>query len=264
VTVPGFFLDRDLVTNAQFARFVAETGHVTLAQRPPDPRKYPDASPERLAPGSAVFRQPAVAVELRDVYAWWTYVAGASWRHPQGPGSSLEGLADHPVVHVAYEDALAFARWAGKELPTEAEWERASRGGLDGADYVWGAEMKPGGRVLANTWQGEFPWQRDEGAPATWTTPVGTYPPNGYGLRDMAGNVWEWTSDLFRPHHGRERGCCARLDAEASIPRRVIKGGSFLCSPSYCHRFRPAARIGQPVDTSTCHLGFRCVVRPRG
>ncbi len=263
-SIRGFYLDRCVVTNAQFARFVAETGHVTLAERPPDPLAYPDASAERRVAGSAVFEQPAAPGDLRDPYSWWRYVAGASWRQPRGPGSSLEGLAEHPVVQVAYEDALAFARWAGKDLPTEAEWELAARGGLDGADYVWGDDMTPGGRTLANTWRGDFPWQRDEGSPEAWTTPVGSYPPNGYGLRDMAGNVWEWTADVFRPNHGPQRACCGQVDEEASASRRVIKGGSFLCSPTYCHRFRPAARLGQPIDTSTCHLGFRCAIRPPG
>ncbi len=222
-----------------------------------------------------MFAKAPHRVDLRDHYNWWVYTAGADWRHPRGPQSSLEGLANHPVVHVAYEDAEAFATWAGKDLPTEAEWEFAARGGLDGAEYAWGDEFTPGGRHLANTWQGEFPWQNLLEDGHEWTAPVGSFPGNGYGLFDMAGNVWEWTTDWYQDH-GRIRKACCTLDnprggepaasldprtPEIRIPRKVMKGGSYLCAPNYCRRYRPAARMAQAIDTSTCHLGFRCVVR---
>jgi formylglycine-generating enzyme required for sulfatase activity len=274
VTVDAFWIDVFAVTNEDFARFVGATGHVTLAERPADPAKYPGALPELLVPSSVVFTPPAGRVDLRDPYRWWSYVAGADWRHPRGLGSSLDGLAHHPVVHVAYEDAAAYAAWAGKELPTEAEWEYAARGGLDGAEYTWGDDFTPGGRHMANTWQGRFPVESSREDGFEHTAPVGSFPPNGYGLHDMAGNVWEWTSDFFQEHRAIRRACCglanprgATADASvdprdaARIPRRVMKGGSYLCAPSYCLRYRPAARMAQAVDTSTCHLGFRCVVR---
>jgi formylglycine-generating enzyme required for sulfatase activity len=276
VSVDGFWMDAHAVTNDEFARFVAATGHVTVAERAPDPADYPGAKPELLVPGSAVFRKPARRVDLRNPYEWWAYVPGADWRHPRGPDSSIDGLGHHPVVHVAYEDALAYARWAGKDLPTEAEWEFAARGGLDGATYAWGDEFLPGGRIMANTWQGEFPIQNLVLDGFEWTAPVGSFPPNGYGLYEMTGNVWEWTSDWYQEYGDVARSCCARTnprggERDASydprapdirIPRKVIKGGSYLCASNYCRRYRPAARIAQPVDTSTCHLGFRCVVRP--
>jgi sulfatase modifying factor 1 len=248
-SVDGFWIDRHPVTNRDFNRFVQETGHVTLAERPADPDDYPDADPALLVPSSSVFVKPKRPVGLDDAYRWWAYVPGADWRHPQGPETSAKKLSKHPVVHVAYEDALAYARWAGKELPTEAEWEFAARGGLEGATYAWGDDPVPGGRHMANTWQGEFPMRNELLDGWEWTSPVGTYPANGYGLHDMTGNVWEWTVDGFGPQ-------------DVPIPRKVTKGGSFLCAPNYCHRYRPAARMAQPVDTSTCHLGFRCVVRP--
>lgn len=276
VSVDGFWMDAHAVTNDEFARFVAATGHVTVAERTPDPADYPGAKPELLVPGSAVFRKPARRVDLRYPYEWWSYVPGADWRHPRGPDSSIDGLGDHPVVHVAYEDAEAYARWAGKDLPTEAEWEFAARGGLDGATYAWGDEFLPGGRIMANTWQGEFPIQNLVLDGFEWTAPVGSFPPNGYGLYEMTGNVWEWTSDWYQEHGDAVRSCCASTnprggERDAShdprmpdipIPRKVMKGGSYLCAPNYCRRYRPAARMAQPVDTSTCHLGFRCVVRP--
>src|SRR5690606_11055583 len=251
-------------------------GHVTVAERTPDPADYPGAKPELLVPGSAVFRKPAHRVDLRDPYQWWAYVPGANWRHPFGPDSSIEGLGDHPVVHVAYEDARAYARWSGKDPPTEAEWEFAARGGLDGATYAWGDEFLPGGRIMANTWQGEFPIQNLALDGFEWTAPVGSFPPNGYGLYDMIGNVWEWTRDEYREYGAAVCPCCASTKPRGGergasddprtpgsrIPRKVIKGGSYLCAPNYCRRYRPAARLAQPVDTSTCHLGFRCVVRP--
>jgi formylglycine-generating enzyme required for sulfatase activity len=275
VTVAGFWMDSHAVTNRDFRRFVEETGHVTLAERPADPANYPGAKPELLVPSSVVFMKPPHPVPLGNPYQWWTYVAGADWRHPQGPRSSLQGLWDHPVVHVAFEDAEAYARWCGKELPTEAEWELAARGGLEGAEFVWGDELTPGGRPHANTWQGEFPWQNLKHDGYEGTAPVGSFPPNGYGLYDMAGNVWQWTTDWYHDRHEAESPCCASVDPkggklensfdprmpEVRIPRKVIKGGSFLCAPSYCRRYRPAARMAQPVDTSACHVGFRCIVR---
>ena len=275
VTVDGFWMDRHTVTNREFDRFVQATSHVTLAERPVDPALYPGAQPELLVPSSVVFVKPAGPVDLRNAYNWWRYVAGADWRHPRGPRTSLQGLWDHPVVHVAFEDAAAYAKWAGKELPTEAEWELAARGGLDGAEFVWGDELAPNGQPHCNTWQGEFPWQNTKDDGYEWTAPVGSFPPNGYGLHEMAGNVWEWTTDWYRStHEGAESACCApsnprggkledSFDPRESIkiPRKVMKGGSYLCAPNYCRRYRPAARMAQPIDTSTCHLGFRCIVR---
>ena len=275
VTVDGFWMDQFTVTNAQFSRFVEDTNYVTSAERPPNPRDYPGAKREMLVPASVVFRRPGYKVDLRDAYQWWTYVPGASWRHPLGPGSSLRGLAKHPVVHIAFEDACAYATWSGKGLPTEAEWEFAARGGLDGTTYVWGDEFEPDGQILANTWQGDFPNENLLTDGYEWTAPVGTFPPNGYGLYDMAGNVWEWTIDWYQQHNEIEQSCCGSINPrggvaeksydprtpEVKIPRRVMKGGSYLCAPNYCQRYRPAARMAQAVDTSTCHLGFRCIVR---
>ena len=275
VAVRGFWIDTHTVTNAEFKRFVDATGHVTLAERPARAEDYPGADPELLAPSSVVFQKTAGPVDMGNPHNWWTYQRGADWRHPRGPGSSLQGLWKHPVVHVAFEDAEAYAAWAGKSLPTEAEWEFAARGGLEGAEYCWGDEFKVRGRSMANTWQGQFPWQNLLEDGYEWTAPVGSFAPNGYGLYDMAGNVWEWTTDWYQEHGCITHACCT-LDnprggsVEGSydprtpavrIPRRVMKGGSHLCAPNYCHRYRPAARMAQPVDTSTCHLGFRCVVR---
>jgi formylglycine-generating enzyme len=278
VTVGGFWMDTGPVTNAQFRRFVEATGYVTLAERPPDPADYPGARPEMLVPASTVFRQPAHRVDLRNPYNWWVYVPGANWRHPEGPPSSLKDRARHPVVHVAYEDAVAYASWAGKQLPTEAEWEFAARGALEGATYAWGEDFAPGGRQMANTWQGEFPWQNLATDGWERTAPVGRFRPNGYGLYDMIGNVWEWTTDWYQPHQAAVASCCASVDPKAlapeasydprtpnvRIPRKVIKGGSFLCAPNYCQRYRPAARMAQAVDTSTCHVGIRLIVRAPG
>jgi formylglycine-generating enzyme required for sulfatase activity len=275
VAVGAFWIDRHAVSNRDFARFVEATGHVTLAEKPADPADYPGADPAMLAPASVVFVPPPGRVDLRNHYNWWQYVAGADWRHPRGPDSSLEGLDDHPVVHVAYEDALAYAQWMGKDLPTEAEWEFAAKGGRDGTEFAWGDELVPEGRHMANTWQGEFPWQADPADGFLWTAPVGSFDPNGYGLYDMIGNVWEWTSDWYQEHGRIQQHACCTLqnprggERDASmdpgnpvrIPRRVMKGGSHLCAPNYCRRYRPAARMAQPVDTSTCHVGFRCVVR---
>jgi formylglycine-generating enzyme len=277
VTVDGFWMDSCLVSNAQFARFVTETGHVTLAERPLNAADFPGAPPENLVPGSMLFRKTQAAVNLRDYTNWWAWVPGTSWRHPRGPASSLEGLEDHPVVHVAYEDAEAYARAAGKELPSEAEWEFAARGGLAGKTFSWGDEHFPDGKAMANSWQGEFPWENTLVDGYEGSSPVGCFPPNGYGLYDMAGNVWEWTSDWYVPRHAGEvvKACCTPVNprvvsADQSydpaqpqfrIPRKVVKGGSHLCAPNYCLRYRPAARQPQMVDTSMNHLGFRCIVR---
>jgi sulfatase modifying factor 1 len=274
VAVDGFWIDRHPVTNAEFARFVRKTGHVTLAEQAPDPADYPGARPELLVPASTVFRNPGHPVDLRNHYNWWTYVPGADWRQPQGPGSSIRKKPDHPVVHVAWADVEAYARWVGKELPTEAEWELACRGGLEGAEYAWGDELTPGGRWMANTWQGEFPHQNLELDGYAGTAPVGRYPANGYGLYDMIGNVWEWTGDWYQAHGDAPHGCCAPVNPprrqsgpqprparRRRHPRKVMKGGSHLCAPNYCRRYRPAARMAHPVDTGTSHLGFRCVIR---
>jgi formylglycine-generating enzyme required for sulfatase activity len=277
VKVDGFWIDAKTVTNREFAKFVEATGHVTSAEKPADPKDYPGAVPELLVPSSVVFKKAPPGTGLNDHYRWWTYVAGADWRHPQGPGSSIEGLDDHPVVHVNFADAAAYAKWVGKELPSEAEWEFAARGGLEGAEYCWGDELFPGGQPMANTWQGAFPSENLLEDGYEWTAPVGSFPPNGYGLHDMAGNVWEWTTDWYQEHGKIESPCCTLENPRGGlmkhsydprqpaikIPRKVMKGGSYLCAPNYCRRYRPAARMSQPVDTSTCHLGFRCIVRRR-
>jgi formylglycine-generating enzyme len=280
VGVDGFWIDRSPVTNADFRRFVAATGHLTVAERSPDPAAYPDADPALLVPGSLVFRQPRGRVNLDDYRNWWAYVPGAEWRHPEGPGSAIAGRETHPVVHVAHADAAAYAAWAGKALPSEAEWEYAARGGLEGAVYAWGDDFAPGDRMMVNAWQGEFPWQNTRRDGYAGTSPVGVFRANGYGLYDVTGNVWEWTDDFFAPREAdaADRSCCvprnprvATPDASyaadqpgAHIPRRVIKGGSHLCAPNYCLRYRPAARQAEAVDTSTGHIGFRCIVRPAG
>ena len=280
VSVDPFWMDEHQVTVAEFRRFVKATDYVTVAERPLDPAMYPDALPSLLVPGSLVFQRTRGPVPLNDYHNWWAYVPGASWRHPEGPGSTLDGRDRHPVTHVAFEDAETYAAWAGKALPTEAEWEFAARGGLEGATYPWGNEFAPKGRMMANTWQGEFPWQNTLEDKYEGTAPVKTFPPNGYGLYDVAGNVWEWTLDFYATSHPEAAAhpCCAphnprNLSPDDSydtgmpgdhIPRRVTKGGSHLCAPNYCHRYRPAARQGEPVDTSTSHIGFRCVVRPDG
>lgn len=280
VHVDGFWIDRAAVTNAQFRRFVEETGYVTVAERPLDPTRYPGADPALLVPGSLVFRQPPHKVDLRDWRQWWAYVAGADWRHPLGPESHLAGKDEHPVVHVAYEDAEAYARWAGKALATEAEWERAARGGLAGAEFTWGDTLLPDGRLMANVWIGEFPWRSDRDDAPVGTMPVGSFPANGYGLFDMAGNVWEWTATWWSERHPDRptKACCVPQNPRGGskhrsfdphqplirIPRKVIKGGSHLCAQNYCYRYRPAARSPEMIDSSTCHLGFRCVRRSPG
>ena len=277
VKVDAFWIDRTPVTNRQFKEFVKATGHVTFAEIPPDPKDYPGALPHMLYAGSLVFTPPSRQVDLRDWSQWWTFLKGADWRHPYGPQSDINGLDDHPVVHVAFADALAYAKWVGKDLPTEAEWEFAARGGLDGAEFAWGDELTPGGKHMANTWQGEFPRQNLCEDGFARTSPVGAFPPNGYGLYDMIGNVWEWTTDWYSAKHEVDapKACCIpenpRGGPEAGsydsslpnikIPRKVLKGGSHLCAPNYCRRYRPAARHAEPVDTSTSHVGFRCVIR---
>ena len=274
VAVDGFRMDVTPVTNAAFAAFVEDTGYTTVAEREPDPDDYPGADSDDLVAGSAVFRSPDGPVSLQNPSEWWEYVPGADWRHPLGPDSSIEDKMDHPVVHVAYEDAQAYAEWAGKRLPTEAEWERAARGGLEEKQFVWGDEHVPG-QMMANTWQGEFPHENDLLDGYERTSPVGAFPANEFDLHDMAGNVWEWTRDWFSadPTAGESPACCTPTNPRgvsqeqsvdprdpSQIPRKVLKGGSHLCAPNYCFRYRPAARYPEPVDTSTSHVGFRCVV----
>jgi formylglycine-generating enzyme len=270
VTVDDFWIDEHPVTAADFRRFVRETGYTTVAERQLDPADYPDAEPELLVPGSLVFRKSSGPVSLTDFRNWWEYVPGAFWKKPGGPGTTINGRDRHPVVQVAYEDAETYAAWAGKSLPTEAEWEYAARGGLDGARFAWGDEEVPNATRMANTWQGDFPWRNSKEDGFEGTSPVKSFAPNGHGLYDMCGNVWEWTTDFFTMRHPDEveRPCCVPRNprvtspqVEEAIPRRVIKGGSHLCAPSYCLRYRPAARQGEAVDTSTGHIGFRCVVR---
>lgn len=276
VRVDSFFIDRFPVTNAEFTRFVEHTHYTTVAERPIEASQYPGAIPELCVPGSLVFRRTSGPVDLRDWSQWWAWTPGASWRHPIGPDSSINGLDDHPVVHIAFEDAQAYANWAGKALPDEAQWEFAARGGLEGKIFCWGDEMMPGGHVMANTWQGEFPWQNLMLDGYERTSPVGAFAPNGYGLYDMAGNVWEWTRDWYTatPSAPESKPCCGSPKARGPsrkhsydpaqpnvrIPRKVVKGGSHLCAPNYCLRFRPAARSPQMIETSMSHLGFRCVM----
>lgn len=280
VRVDGFWMDRYTVTNDEFCRFVAATGYATVAERPLKAEDYPGVPAENLVPGALIFQKTQGPVDVRDYRNWWAWVPGTSWRHPHGPQSSLEGLENHPVVHVADEDARAYANWAGKKLPTEAEWEFAARGGLEGAAFTWGDEDFPNGKAMANTWQGEFPWQNLKLDGFEGTAPVGSFPANGYDLHDMAGNVWEWTADWFAPRHGQGvvKSCCGPVtnprvvspdksydpaQPQFHIPRKVVKGGSFLCAPNYCLRYRPAARQPQMIDSGMSHLGFRCVIRKR-
>jgi formylglycine-generating enzyme len=263
VTVGEFWIQPRQVTNADFAEFVDATGYVTVAERPPNPDDYPDAPAENLQPGSMVFHRTSGPVDLRHMSQWWTWTPGASWRHPVGPNSSIAKRTDHPVVHVAYEDAESYAEWAGLTLPTEAEWEVAARGGLDGKAYTWGDEAEPAGQRLANYWHGDFPWRPDPGYGRTAS--VGSFPANGYGLFDMAGNVWEWTRDWYADTKEGDPCCEAgSFDPQQPqflVPRKVIKGGSFLCADNYCLRYRPAARRPQTIDTGMSHIGFRCIKR---
>ncbi|WP_276133775.1 formylglycine-generating enzyme family protein [Polluticoccus soli] len=280
VTVDGFYIDKYAVTNEDYQKFVDATGYMTVAERPLNPEDYPGALPELLVPGALVFQKADGPVDLSSYFNWWAWVPGASWRYPQGPSSSLEGREKHPVVHIAYEDAEAYANWAGKELPTEAEWEFAARGGLEGKNFTWGDDDIQMTTPMANTWQGNFPYENLAIDQFEGTSPVGSFEPNGYGLYDMAGNVWEWTSDWYvktlDESANKVKTCCTtnvnprvvspeksfdECQPDIKIPRRVIKGGSHLCAPNYCLRYRPAARQPQMIDTGMSHLGFRCIVR---
>lgn len=281
VRVDGFWMDRAEVTNAQFQEFIAATGYQTTAEQPPSleevlsqsPPGTPAPPPEALVPGALVFTPPAGPVDWRDYSQWWTWTPGASWRHPEGPGSSIEDRADHPVVQVSWYDAQAYARWAGKRLPTEAEWEFAARGGLAGKPYVWGDEP-PTSRSRANLWQGAFPHQNTAADGFLRTSPIQSFAPNGYGLYDMAGNVWEWCADWYQRDLYRQRARGGLVvnpvgperssdPARPFTPQRVQRGGSFLCHDDYCSRYRPSARHGCSPDTGMSHVGFRCVITPR-
>lgn len=281
VTVDGFYIDKYEVTNEQFGKFVNETGYITVAERPLNPEDYPGAPAENLAPGSLVFQKRNGPVDLKNYRNWWAWIPGANWKNPKGPGSSIEERQKYPVVHIAYEDAEAYADWIGKELPSEAEWEYASRGGLDGKNFTWGDEDVQYTAPMANTWQGEFPYQNLLVDEYEGASPVGSFAPNGYGLYDMAGNVWEWTSDWYVAHlddsADRYKTCCTPAinprvispdgsydvrQPQFKIPRKVVKGGSHICAPNYCLRYRPAARQPQMIDTGMSHIGFRCIVRP--
>lgn len=281
VRLDDFWIDETPVTNDQFADFVAATDHITVAEIPPDPKLYPDMLPGMDQPLSVVFHKTPMPVDTGRPDHWWHLVPGADWRHPLGPESSIVGLSDHPVVHIAWADAAAYAKWAGKGLPSEAEFEYAARGGLDGRDYAWGDELAPDGKPLANYWQGAFPHTNDLDDGFERTSPVRSFPANGYGLYDMIGNVWEWTQDWWSVQAGGKTGptpnCCAISNPrggtlrgsrdpdqpEFLIGRKVLKGGSHLCAENYCRRYRPAARHPETIDTSTSHIGFRCVVRER-
>jgi formylglycine-generating enzyme required for sulfatase activity len=293
--VTAFDIDKHPVTNRQFSEFVAATGYVTVAERALDAAEYPQLSDADRAAGSLAFRQTVGPVDLGDWRAWWIWQTGASWRHPFGPDSDITDREDHPVVQVCFVDASAYAEWAGKRLPTELEWERAARGGIDGRNYAWGDELSPGGELRANTWQGSFPYRNTGASGWVGTSPVGTFPPNEFGLVDMIGNVWEWTSSVFTPDHRAQRAAASNLlgspmpataatsdsgcgdgcmcgpsdsgkssvvSASGAIPNpavsHVTKGGSHLCAPEYCQRYRPAARSAQTEDSATTHLGFRC------
>ena len=277
MSVDGFWIDTHQVTNAQFRRFVKATGYVTVAERVPTIEEYPGALPEMLVAGSIVFKQPSVRVDLANHYNWWGWMPGADWRHPEGPESNLNGRDRHPVVQVSWEDVSAYAAWAGKEIPSEAEWEFACRGGIESLSFAWGDELAPNGKMLANYWQGDFPLVNLALDGYERTAPVGSFPPNPYGLYDMIGNVWEWTTDWFLNGHQPSSPCCgtsreeinnrnrdASIDPQAPgapTPRKVLKGGSFACAENYCRRYRPAARQNHPIDTGTNHIGFRCIVR---
>ncbi len=269
VVVNGFWMDKTEVTNAHFAEFVRATGYVTVAERPPDPKDFPQVPPEKLVPGSLVFTPPKEDVGLDNPYVWWRFVPGANWRHPEGPDSSIADRMDHPVVHVCWHDAVAYAAWAGKRLPTEAEWEFASRGGLAEKIYCWGDELLVNGRWMANIWQGRFPRENTAEDGFRGTAPVASFPPNGYGLYDMAGNVWEWCADWYRPDYyavsprNNPQGPHSSFDPlEPGVPKKVQRGGSFLCSELYCVRYKPGTRGKGAIDTGSSHVGFRCVKDP--
>ena len=259
-TVANFWIDRYAVTNAEFARFVAATHYVTDAERKPNPADYPEVPPDKLVAGGAVFTSPTGVRTMEDPMQWWAFVPGADWRHPSGPGSSIAGHDNYPVVQVSYNDALAYARWAGRALPTEEQIEYAARGGLDGKTYAWGDELTPGGKWQANSWQGDFPNLNTGDDGFTGLAPVGCFPANGYGLYDMIGNVWEWTVSLYSAA-AKDDMPMPDMPAKTPMSRvmRTIKGGSFLCAPNYCRRYRPAARQSQESGFSAMHLGFRTV-----
>lgn len=281
VQVGSFYIDKYEVTNRDYKKFVDETGYVTVAERPLNPKIYPDAKPEMLVPGALVFQKTIAPVDLKNNFNWWAWVKGASWNHPYGPGSTIEHMEEHPVVNIAYEDAETYANWLGKDLPTEAEWEYAARGGLQEKTFTWGDEDVQLSVPMANTWQGEFPWQNLLTDCYEGTSPVGSFSANGYGLFDMAGNVWEWTSDWYLGngvnHHSQTHKSRSISDfnpevispecsydhwhPQVKIPGKVIKGGSHLCAPNYCLKYRPAARQPQMINTAMNHLGFRCIVR---
>jgi sulfatase modifying factor 1 len=277
VVVDEFWVRPTTVTNREFAEFVRATGYVTVAERPLHPKDYPGAPPENLVPGSLVFTMTPGPVDLTNISQWWAWTPGACWRHPEGPTSTIDDRLDHPVVHVAHEDAAGYAEWAGESLPTEAEWEFAARGGHDGRPFVWGDEAVPGGVYLANFWQGDLPFRNSEADGFAGTAPVGSFPPNDFGLYDMAGNVWEWTDDWYAERHTEDsdKPCCIPTNPRGpnvevsydphqpqfAIPRKVVKGGSFLCADNYCQRYRPAARRAQMIDTGMSHQGFRTVAR---
>lgn len=278
VTVGGFWIDRFQVTNVKFRKFSQATGYITVAERIPTLEDYPGADPADLVAGSVVFSPPPGRVAMDDHYRWWAWRPGANWKQPEGPGSTIQGREKHPVVHLAWEDVSAYAAWAGKSIPSEAEWEFASRGGHDGWNFAWGDELAPKGKMLANYWQGEFPWQNLALDGFERTAPVGSFPPNDFGLFDMIGNAWEWTADWYAGHSEIQRSCCSCAEVDqrgasreqsidpaapgAPTPRKVLKGGSFACAENYCQRYRPAARMNHPIDTGTNHITFRCIVRP--
>jgi sulfatase modifying factor 1 len=278
VKVDSFWMDETPVTNRDFLAFVNATGYVTFAEKRLVAEDYPGAPPKNLRAGSLVFTPPTKPLQGPDITQWWVFTHGANWRHPLGRKSGIARLLDHPAVHIAFCDAEAYATWAGKQLPTEAEWEYAARGGLDQAEFAWGGALMPEGRHMANTWQGRFPVQNLSEDGFDRTSPVGSFPPNGYGLRDMIGNTWEWTTDFWASRHpdAATKPCCIPSNprngdatgsinpdlVDLAIPRRVLKGGSHLCAPNYCQRYRPAARHAQEIDTTTSHVGFRCIQRP--
>lgn len=269
VTLDGFWMDETEVTNRQFKEFVDATGYVTVAERKPDPKDFPGAPPELLVPGAIVFTPPDHKVALNNAMQWWRWQPGASWQHPSGPDSSIKDRMDYPVVQIAWEDAVAYAKWAGKRLPTEAEWEYAARGGLKGQTYGWGNDKHPKEKWMANVWSGEFPVKNTKADGFVELAPVKSFPPNGYGLYDMSGNVWEWVADWYRPDYyakspaANPTGPSSSFDPEEpGMPKRVLRGGSFLCSDEYCIGYQPGIRSKSSPDTGLQHTGFRCAKSP--